>query len=162
MAGTVVCEECGGTFKPLEASQADLVRRCAKAKYKKLGIECPLCEEYTQINPVAVVAGKDGTVRSTPTYRCPVSACAGWVDFIDTDEDDGPYWGCGECGSIWYKQANLLKEIDKITKKFAYRKKCYRKVKGKWAPADPDKIPDTYEERVEREPEDESDEYVRG
>lgn len=162
MSGSVVCEKCGGSFKPLESRQADMVRRAAKAKWKELGIECPHCEDYTKIDPVAVVAGKDGSLDSTPTYRCPVSACAGWVEYVDSDEDEGPFWGCGECGSIWYKKANLLKEIDTIIKQFSYRKKCYRKVKGEWVPADPDKTPDDYEERVENEPDDESGEYVRG
>lgn len=156
------CEECGERFYPLKTKQADMIRRCAKGKWTELGIECPRCHDYTMINPTAVVAGKDGTVVSTPTYRCPVSACAGWVNFVDGDRKEDPHWGCGECGSIWYKEANLLKEIDKIIKTFAYRKKCYRKSKGKWLPANPDKIPDDYEERIENEPDDESDEYVRG
>lgn len=100
---------------------------------------------------------------STPTYRCPVSACAGWVDFIEeVEEDDEPFWGCGECGSAWYKKSNLLKEIDAIVQTFPYRKSCYRKAKGEWLPADPDKTPDDYEERVENEPDDEADDYIRG
>jgi hypothetical protein len=162
MSGSVVCEKCGGTFKPLEAIQADMVRRAAKAKWNRLGIECPLCEDYTQIDPVAVLQGRDDTVKSTLTYRCPVSACAGWVAYIDSDEDEAPFWACGDCGSVWYKNANLLKEIDQIIKKFKYRKKCYRKAKREWVPADPDQIPDDYEERIDDEPEDESDDFVRG
>jgi hypothetical protein len=84
------------------------------------------------------------------------------VDYVDREEDEGPFWGCGECGSIWYKKANLFKEIENIVKKFAYRKKCYRKSKREWLPAAPDKIPDDYEERVVDEPDDEGDDYVRG
>jgi hypothetical protein len=162
MSGTVICEKCGATFKPLDTPEADLVRRAAKARIDELNVDCPRCKKWTAINPVAVVAGKDGTVVSTPTYRCPVSACAGWVSYVASNKKKGPFWGCGECGSIWFTKANLLKEIDKIIKKFAYRKKCYRKSKGEWVPAAPDKMPDDYEERVENEPEDASDEYVRG
>lgn len=162
MSGSVVCEECGKRFNPLETKHAEMVRRCAADGDKRLAIECPHCEGYTTLNPVGVLAGKDGSVVSSHTYRCPVSACAGWVNYVDSDEDEGPFWGCGECGSIWYKKAALLKEIDTIIKKFSYRKKCYRKVKGAWVPADADKTPDDYEERVENEPEDESREYVRG
>ena len=94
------------------------------------------------INPTAVVADKDGTVVSTPTYRCPAAGCVGWVDSVDSDEEGGSFWGCGECGSIWYKKAKLLKEIGTIIKRFSYRKKCYRKSKREWLPADPDTIPD--------------------
>jgi hypothetical protein len=162
MSGSAVCEECGQRFNPLETKYAEMVRRYAAHGDKTVAIECPHCEEYTAVNPVAIIAGKDGTAVSTPTYRCPVSGCAGWVDYVDNDLDEGPFWGCGECGSVWYEKANLLKEIDQIVKKFKYRKKCYRKSKEEWIPADPDKIPDDYEERVEAEPQDESDDYVRG
>lgn len=162
MSGTVVCDKCGKSFRPLDTQEADIVRRAAKAKYDRFTVDCPHCNAHTKINPVAVVAGKKGTVLSTPTYRCPVSACTGWVDYIQNDEEEGPFWGCGECGSIWYKKSSLLKEIENIVKKFAYRKKCYSKSKGEWLPASPDKIPDDYEERVEDEPEDEADDYVRG
>jgi len=159
---SAICEECGERFYPLKTKQADMVRRCAKGKWTELGIECPRCHEYTKINPTAVVAGNDGTVVSKPLYRCPVSGCTGSVDYVDREEDEGPFWGCGECGSIWYKKANLFKEIENIVKKFAYRKKCYRKSKREWLPAAPDKIPDDYEERVVDEPDDEGDDYVRG
>jgi hypothetical protein len=159
---SAICEECGERFFPLKTKQADMTRQAAQAKWEELGIECPRCHEYTMINPVAIVAGKDGAVVSKPMYRCPVSGCAGWVDYVDSDEDEGPFWGCGECGSIWYKKAKLLKEIENIIKKFSYRKKCYRKCKGEWVPADPDKVPDDYEERVENELQDETDDYVRG
>ena len=155
------CEDCGERFYPLKTKQADLVRRCANTQWEKIAIECPKCHEYTFVNATAIVAGNDGTVSSQPTYRCPVSCCVGWVDYVDNDKE-APFWGCGECGSIWYKQVELFKEIDKIVKKFSYRKKCYRKSKGTWLPADPNKIPEDYEERVEDEPEDESDDYVRG
>ena len=159
---SAICEECGERFYPLKTKRADMIRRAAKGKWTELGIECPRCHEYTMVNPAAVVAGKDGTVVSKPMYRCPVSGCAGAVEYVDSDEEEGPFWGCGECGSIWYKKANLLKEIEGIIKQFSYRKKCYRKSKGGWLPADPQKLPADYEERVENEPEDESDEYVRG
>ena len=158
---SAICEECGERFYPLRTKQADMIRRCANSQWEKLAIECPRCHEYTKIDATAVVAGKDGTVVSTPTYRCPVSACAGFVDYVKNDGEKS-YWGCGECGSMWYKKVKLLKEIENIIKKFSYRKKCYRKSKEQWLPADPDKIPDDYEERVENEPEDDSDEYVRG
>jgi transcription elongation factor Elf1 len=162
MSGTVTCNRCGGEFQPLESDQADLVRRCAAADFKEQGIKCPLCKHYTMVDPVAVVAGRDGTISATPTYRCPVSQCAGWVSYVNKKGKDKPFWGCGECGSIWYDQARLLGEIEQIIKRFPYRKKCYRKSKGQWAPADPDRIPDNYEERVGDEPEDDGDDYVRG
>ena len=162
MSVSVVCEECGKEFRPLETKHAEMVRRCAADGDKKLAIECPHCKDYSTLNPVAVVAGKGGAAVFTPTYRCPVSRCSGWVDYVDNEDDERPFWGCGECGSIWRKKAKLLKEIESIVKTFSYRRKCYRKSKGEWLPADPDKIPDEYDERGEDEPEDESEDSVRG
>lgn len=102
--------------------------------------------------------------ESLPTYRCPVSNCCGWVDYIDEDleEDDEPFWGCGMCAGTWYDKANLLEEIGEIVSRFDHRRACYRKVKGEWMPADPADEPENYEELVEEEPEDEADDYVRG
>ncbi len=156
----VTCEECGGQFYPLKTKQADMIRRCAKGKWTELGIECPRCKDYTMINPTAVVAGEDGTAVSTPTYRCPVSACAGFVSFVK--QKTGDFWGCGECGSIWYDSKKLLKEIGAIVKQYPYRKKCYRKSKGQWVPSNLDKHPEDYEELVGEEPADEAEDYVRG
>jgi hypothetical protein len=94
---------------------------------------------------------------SMSTYRCPVSACSGWVDFIEGD--DRPFWGCGECGSLWYQKVNLLKEIEAITRLFPYRNECYSQVGGEWLPA---AHSDDYERRVEEEPQNQSDDFVRG
>lgn len=99
---------------------------------------------------------------STPTqpYRCPVSHCTGWV--VCVEDEEAPFWGCGECGSVWFQKANLLREIDSILALFPYRHSCYRQAEGEWLPTDPETIPKDYEERVEQEPWDDSDDSVRG
>lgn len=94
-------------------------------------------------------------------FRCPVSGCAGHVERI-VEQDVVPHWHCSECGSIWYKKENLLKEIGRIVKEFPYRKKWYRKLKGGWAPADASEILDDYERYIEDEPEDGREDAVRG
>lgn len=99
---------------------------------------------------------------STSTYRCPVSACAGWVSLVADDEEEGPFWGCGECGSIWRERVNLLAEIDAMVARFPYRAGCYRRADGGWLPADPASIPAEYERRVQEEPADEAEDYARG
>ena len=156
----IECQKCSARFEPLSTPFADMIRRFAKAGYVDLGVECPKCGKYTNFNPTAYMAGKSATVAAAP-YRCPVSCCAGFVSQIE-DDDEGQYWGCGECGSIWYEQQKMLDEITEIVKRFKYRRKSYRKSRGKWFPGDIEKEVGGYEDRVYEEPEDESDEYVRG
>ncbi len=94
-------------------------------------------------------------------YRCPVSCCAGFVSLVD-DEDDDSFWGCGECGAIWYEKQKLMDEITAIIKQFDYRLACYEQSNGGWVPASLDNEPDEYEDLVYEEPKDESEDCVRG
>ena len=157
---TIECQKCGKRFDPLSTPFADMIRCFAEGKQADLGIECPLCAKYTNFNPTAFMAGEAATPSAEP-YRCPVSCCAGFVSFVE-DADEEPFWGCGECGSIWYDKAKLFEEITAIVEQHKYRKRCYQKKKGQWIPADPDKEIADYEDRVYDEPEDESEDYVRG
>ena len=113
--------------------------------------------EVVTDDPYGVSADDD----KSPTYRCPVSRCTGWVDLIE-DEDEGDFWGCGECGSIWRKRKNFFAEISAIVKKQKYRQACYRKSGHNWEPEDGDREPDDYEDLVEREEPDAADDYERG
>lgn len=160
MSDKIDCQKCGRKFDPLATPFADMIRRFAKNDHPDLGIECPHCGKYTNFNPTAFLAGEPAIASAAP-YRCPVSCCAGFVSHIE-DEDDGSYWGCGECGSLWYDQEKLFAEITQIVKRFPYRRKCYKKSKGQWLPADIEKEVEDYEDLVYEEPEDESDDYVRG
>ena len=78
--------------------------------------------KYTQFNPVAFINGEPCQVLFAP-YRCPVSACAGYVSFNEESEEDDEFWGCGECGSIWFDKENLLSEIDQIILQFKVSRK---------------------------------------
>jgi hypothetical protein len=81
------------------------------------------------------------------------------VSFVN---DDPSFWGCGECGSLWYERSNLFSEIEKMIQTFPYRKKCYRKVGDVWLPAEIGEGPKGYSRMVENEPENDLDTYVRG
>ena len=78
---------------------------------------------------------------------------------VTTEVDDGDehFWGCGECGNVWYEREELDEAIGEITSRFAYRKKVYRQQKGIWHPVPLDDEPEDYEERVEEEWDDEED-----
>lgn len=124
-------------------------------------VECPECDFIIACIPREVLAQQATDRSEEEAYRCPVSRCAGYVVYVD-GEDEDPFWGCGECGSIWYNQQTLFRDIARIVQRFHYRRRCYRNVKGEWRPGDPTKEPRDYDRKVESEPEDDSDEFVRG
>jgi hypothetical protein len=91
--------------------------------------------------------------------RCPEQTCSGWVCWVD--DGDEKFWGCGECGNVWFTREELDAAITTIVEKYPYRAKCYVK-SGKpataWDPAPPEEEPEDYDELVEEEWEDEEDE----
>lgn len=128
-----------------------------RAANQPLALGCPLCGRTWMMTFAQQKADK-----AHPQYRCPVSHCAGWVDYI-TAARAKSFYGCGACGSRWLNVENLYKEIAAMVALHPYRKECYRKVAGgKWKPVPLAHQPRDYEERVEREPFDEKDDFVRG
>ena len=120
-------------------------------------IDCPKCKMTLEVK-----FGAPQMESGYPQYRCPVSQCSGWVNYVE-EKRKKPFWGCGECGSKWFDKANLMKEITAIVKKFLYRAKAYKKsAKEIWVPTDPDTQPDSYEDKVEKEPIDTGDFFERG
>lgn len=84
-----------------------------------------------------------------PPYRCPVEGCIGWVDEIEDDE--GNFWGCAECVTVWLKKSTLYAAISDIVKQHPHRQSVYRRSGKTWLPVDLDDEPEDYEERVEAE-----------
>ncbi|MDQ0737607.1 hypothetical protein [Pseudomonas sp. W4I3] len=150
------CQVCHKTFG-LDAQQLKLVEPMVAKGQRFIMIECPKCGSSTQY-----VKAEDPVATSHPAqnYRCPVTQCVGWVDLID--EKARPFWGCGECGSVWYEEKNLQKEITGIVALHPYRARSYKQQNGKWIPGDLNAEPDDYEEMVGKEPTDEHDGLVRG
>jgi len=108
-------------------------------------IECPCCGAPTQY--VAMVAVAKPHDHEAP-YRCPLSRCAGWVDWIDADPP--PFWGCGECGSVWHEERDFQTRISRIVAR--PRADSYKRIEGKWLPAGPDVESADHEERIGKEP----------
>lgn len=98
--------------------------------------------------------------KKTSPYRCPVSHCAGWVDLIE--DKTSSFFGCGECGSMWYDEKNFQKEITQIISLYDYRAKCYNMIEDKWMPAPFKNEDKNYESLVESEPFDKSKSFIRG
>lgn len=150
------CQVCDKTFE-LEALQQKFVAPLVAKGQSFIMIECPSCGSSTQYVKAEEPIETSHQVRN---YRCPITQCAGWVDLID--EKTRPFWGCGECGSIWYEEKNLQKEITNIVALHPYRAHSYKNLNGKWIPGDLNSEPTNYEDLVEKEFADDHDELVRG
>lgn len=150
------CQVCAKTFE-LDAKQQKFVAPMVAKGQGFIMIECPCCGSSTQY------VKADESVEDHPqvhNYRCPITQCAGWVDLVD--EKNPPFWGCGECGSVWYEEKNLQEEIAGIVALHPYRAHSYKQLNGKWIPGDLNSEPANYEELVEKEPADDHDQLVRG
>ncbi len=103
----IACPRCKANFDASPA-QARLITSL-KAKGAALAmVECTQC---------FFDFGLELTDQTEPDkpIRCPVKACGGWVSCV-TLKGRTPFYGCGECGTIW-KQANLLFDAVASTKK---------------------------------------------
>ncbi|WP_339472169.1 hypothetical protein [Pseudomonas sp. EL_65y_Pfl1_R83] len=150
------CQVCKTIFE-LDAQQQKFVASLIAKGQRFIMVECPSCGSSTQYIK-AEEAVEDS--RQVANYRCPITQCTGWVDLID--EKTRPFWGCGECGSLWYEEKNLQKEITSIVALHPYRAHSYEQLNGKWVPAVLSSEPENYEALVEQEPADDHDALVRG
>lgn len=91
------------------------------------------------------------TISPDFQIRCPTSHCTGWVCFIE--DEDAPFFGCGECGGTWDSKAQLDADIGKIAAKHPLHRAVYIQIENAgWQSAPFDKEPDDYCARVEEEP----------
>lgn len=120
------CDNCRSEFK-LNKQQQDFYNRAIDQGMPMIMLECANCGFGFPLQLT-----KQPETQISENYRCPVRRCSGWVSLVDTEEK--PFWGCGECGSMWYDKANLFKEITEIVKLYPYRKKSYKKSKSTWIP----------------------------
>lgn len=150
------CQVCKKNFT-LDKKQKKLVTQLKSKGQKFIMIECPHCGTSTQY--VNTGEGQTEKEEQSVAYRCPVSRCSGWVDWIP---DPTPFMGCGECGSMWIKKSNFYDEISDITARYPYRKSCYKKENSTWLPLPLEQHPDDYEILVEQEAIDQKKSLARG
>lgn len=76
--------------------------------------------------------------------RCPKKRCCGFVNQVDD------FYGCGQCGNVWFSANDLKQDIELILQKYEHRKYCYQLDNMLLArPADDE--PKNYEMLVENE-----------
>lgn len=94
------CQICLGSFE-LDGPQQSFVFPLLERGQSFIMIECRSCGSTTQyVNAIDTAS----VVAATVNTPCPDSQCGGWVDLIE--DQSPPFWGCGECGSVWYKDPN--------------------------------------------------------
>lgn len=153
------CQVCHRTFT-LSHQQAILVTDLLKRNLNFIMVECPLCGFATNYKAENETIQNINITVSPSSYRCPVSHCSGWVDFIN--EETSEFFGCGECGSIWHEEKNFQKEITDIISLYDYRAKCYEIILDKWMPSAIKNEDKNYEKLIECEPFDKSKSFIRG
>jgi transcription elongation factor Elf1 len=102
----VTCQECEKRFEPA-AVQQKLVDEARAKGMHLIMLQCPNCGMSAAYDPTT---GQPAADDDAPGLRCPVSGCAGIVSHVEDLEDKRPFWGCGECGSIWYDERKLQAE----------------------------------------------------
>jgi hypothetical protein len=148
----VTCTVCERRFEPPPSAKRVIAARLKAGIDDLLAVDCPFCKrmELVEIGP-----------REEEPLRCPVPSCAGFVSRVTEGRGakKASFWGCGECGSIWREVSKLHREIESITKRFPYRKQCYKKVGKEWHPG---RTPSGYSAKVAKEPREKDREYERG
>jgi len=86
--------------------------------------------------------------------RCPVKACSGWVCEV-SDPPNPNFFGCGECGTVWWKKAELDQGIFQAIEKYPYRAKSYLKTDSGWVAQPLEQEAKDYERKVSKEWDDE-------
>jgi ubiquitin C-terminal hydrolase len=72
-------------------------------------LECGVCKKNILLNPQTLSLP---VVINEVNYLCPVHECGGIVVHVDADGEN--FWGCGECGSVWSSQEQLLASGAKV------------------------------------------------
>ncbi len=149
----IPCDNCGRVFTPTP-EQARFISNAKAKEMRLVMLECQFCGISTRFDPVSQTP--PGPACEVETFKCPVPCCGGDVSYID-DGDRGkePFWGCGECGSIWYHKTNLFRDISAIIEKYPHRRRCYAKLRKGWRPASLSRHPKNYDELIATEAEEE-------
>ena len=155
-----VCRVCKNTFD-LSNEQISFVSAMQDKAIKFIMIACPCCGTGTQYKaPCATESPIDTEKQSIPPLRCPISHCSGWVSYVEDEQSHKPFWGCGACGSIWFKRSSLEDDIRAIIERFPYRSKSYLIQDNGFIEANKKDIPN-YENIVESEPNDIHNNFLR-
>lgn len=143
----LLCDKCKKEFKASK-EQESFISISREKGMKFIMIKCPNCSMSYPYNPMMLDTLKVKEVPVGDRLRCPKETCSGIISYIN---DNPPFWGCGECGNVWFKKEDLYGDIRKIISKYPYRKHVYSMVNGDYLPVPDKEIPTSYDEKVRAE-----------
>src|SRR5262249_27405715 len=128
---TFTCTNCKRKSE-VTRKQASEIRSAKSKGALGLLMDCSKCglSFYMDFEPAP-------KAKKEQIYHCPISGCTGYAVHVENSAlyAPGPFWGCGECGSVWREKDELFDSIDEIVKRFSWRKPVY--VRGeteRWVP----------------------------
>ena len=143
----LLCDQCKKKFT-VSLEQERFILLSKEKGIRFIIIKCPLCSKSFDINPTLLGKYHPKEAHTVEEFRCPSKACSGFVSYID---ETPPFWGCGECGNVWFSKSDLYHDIEQSIKKFPYRKKLYINKNGCYSPLPRNKEPKNYEDLVRSE-----------
>lgn len=107
----IKCLKCQKIFDAT-VQQEQFINQSKSKNMSLIFIECSECHRNVPVNPSDLLLLQETPkIEKDSPIKCPI--CDGMVSFIENDTD-GNFYGCGECGSIWRKQENLMKDISEV------------------------------------------------
>lgn len=143
----ITCDQCKETFTA-SGEQISFISDSRKKGMRFIMLECLSCYKGFSLNPLTMTVPVPEKTTDEDLLRCPCDSCYGLISYV---EDQKPFWGCGECGSVWFTQSDLFEAIEASIKKHPYRAKVYKKKGNNFMPVPLENEPENYEETVARE-----------
>ncbi|ENC3010534.1 hypothetical protein ABJW09_003152 [Escherichia albertii] len=106
----LLCDRCKKKFIASE-EQEKFISDSRSKGMKFIMIKCPHCSMSYPFNPMSSNTPSPTEQPVGDGLRCPKETCSGIVSYID---DVPSFWGCGECGNVWFKKNDLYSDIKNI------------------------------------------------
>lgn len=145
-----ICSVCGKEYQLTEKQKKEIMEE-AKYKTENFILTCPLCHSLDFVNPLEMLGlstKKKSEIVDNRLFCCPVEGCIG---FVEEDEDIKGLYGCSECGTEWKSMDAIFKDIERIIKKYPYRKDVYIKEGNTFKSISFSNIPKGYYKKVQNE-----------
>ena len=107
----IMCPKCSSIFQPNEEDEKRVLGAIERTQ-RLLMLDCPICYKSIPINPTDLMSIKEKNKEIT--IKCPICS-DGIVSCIDNETEK--FWGCGECGNVWFSKESLddaVKQMEKL------------------------------------------------
>lgn len=145
-----ICSVCGKEYQLTEKQKKEIMAE-AKNKTENFILTCPLCHSLDFVNPLEMLGlstKRKSEIVDNRLFCCPIEGCIG---FVEEDEDIKGLYGCSECGTEWKSMDAIFKDIERIIKKYPYRKDVYIKEGNAFKSISFSNIPKGYYKKVQNE-----------